>query len=94
MEKRVHNTDDAKLAAPNAKALVVRDGSHDRDEQRGNRSSCAIAALPPRVYSIYRGSHDMLVSCSPAMFSAMRMTVILIGLVLSCFQVSSYQDLY
>ena len=33
MEKRVHSTDDAKLAAPNARALVVMDGSHDRDEK-------------------------------------------------------------
>lgn len=27
-ENRVHKTEDAKLAAPNAKALVVKDGSH------------------------------------------------------------------
>lgn len=30
-EKSVHSTEDAKLAAPNAKALVVRDGSHEDD---------------------------------------------------------------
>ena len=75
MEKRVHNTDDAKLAAPNAKALVVRDGSHDRDEQRGNRSLFAIAALPPRVYSTRGRPHNMLVSCFPAL-----------AFVFSCFQ--------
>lgn len=28
-EKSVHKTDDAKLAAPKAKAFVVRDGSQD-----------------------------------------------------------------
>ena len=51
MEKRVHNTDDAKLAAPNAKALEVREGSHDCDKKRGRRSLCAIATSPPRIYS-------------------------------------------
>lgn len=30
-EKSVHSTEDAKLAAPNAKALVVKDGSHEDD---------------------------------------------------------------
>lgn len=63
-ENNVHRTEEAKLAAPNATALVVRDGSHDHD---GPRAAFAMNLLGTAIgVGSYHYYHTVVVVATPA----------------------------